>query len=320
MSPLLGILAAALLLGGGATLVVFGLRQSRRTGVDRLRAAIDENIDSSSREVSVLAQAWTAMTAATERVGRGGSVLAWLGAALERAGWPLRPAEFGVGVVGAVIVAGLLSAVLLGTAVAGIFFALVAGIVPVLVLKRQARRVAEKVDRQLPDVLGQMASSLRSGHSLTQAIEVVGEQASAPLGPQFNRVIAETRVGRGLDDALLAMAERAGSTDLRWSVRAMLIQARTGGKLSDVLEVLAEFMRDREEVRREVRALTADGRISAWVLGLLPFFVAGALLIMSPDYLTPLFTEALGLVMLAVAAVLMTIGMLWIRKVIQVEV
>lgn len=320
MSMLIGIVGAVLLVGGGVLLVGFGLRQSQRTGVDRLRAAIDAEVASDSRELSVLAQAWAAMTAATERAGKGGSVLAWLGTALERAGWPLRPAEFGVAVAGATILAALVGSVALGGIAAGLLTGLVVAVVPVVVLRRQARVLSEKADSQLPDVLGQLAASLRSGHSLNQAIEAASEQVAAPLGPQFARVIAETRVGRSLDDALLAMAERVGSNDLRWTVRAMMIQARTGGRLSDVLDVLAEFMRDREEVRREVRALTADGRMSAWILGLLPFFILGALLLTSRDYLTPLVTEPLGFVMIGVAVVLMAVGMVWIRKIVRVEV
>lgn len=318
MSPLVGIVGAALLVAGGVALVVFGGRQRERTGVDRLRAVMDEQVDGASREISVLAQAWSAMTAATERAGKGGSLFTWLGTALERTGWPLRPAEFGVGLAGAVGVAALAGTVAFGP-LAGVVFGVSAVAVPVAVLQRKARLVGEKADEQLPDVLGQLAASLRTGHSITQALEAAGEQTGAPLGPQFNRVIAETRVGRSLEDALVAMADRVGSTDLRWSVRAMMIQSRTGGSLADVLEVLAEFMRDREEVRREVRALTADGRISAWVLGLLPFFVLGALLVMSPEYLAPL-VSARGFAMIAVAAVLMAVGMVFIRKIVRVEV
>ena len=318
MSPLVGIVGATFLVVGGAALVWFGLRHKDKTGLDRLRAVMDEQLPSDSREISVLAQAWATMTTATDRVGKGGSVFTWLGNALERTGWPLRPGEFGVGVVGAVLVAGLIGGVASGV-LGGLVLALTAAVVPVLILRRKANQVGEKADEQLPDVLGQLAASLRTGHSLIQGIEAAGEQMAAPLGPEFARVVAETQVGRGLDEALLAMAERVGSTDLRWTVRAMMIQARTGGSLAEVLEILAEFMRDREEVRREVKALTADGRISAWVLGLLPFFVLGALLVMSPDYLRPL-VSARGAVMIAGAGVLMAFGLVMIRKIVRVEV
>lgn len=318
MITMIGIVGAALLVLGGIALAVFGARHRERTGVDRLRAVMDEPGDGKGREISVLAQAWSAMTAATDRAGQGGSVLTWLGVTLERAGWPLRPAEFGVGVVGAVCVAALVGAVAISV-LAGLVFAVVAGIVPVFLLYRKAERLGQKADEQLPDVLSQLAASLRTGHSISQALEAAGEQTEAPLGPQFTRVVAETQVGRTLDDALVAMAERVGSTDLRWTVRAMMIQSRTGGSLAGVFEVLAEFMRDREEVRREVRALTADGRISAWVLGLLPFFVLGALLVMSPDYLLPLLSPR-GFLMIGVAAGLMAFGLVLIRKMVRVEV
>lgn len=319
MTTLVGVLGALLLLVGGVALVWSALRARSRGGLERLRAVLDDGPEAHDSSVSSLAVAWSRLTRVTDRAGQGSGFFDWLGAALERTGWPLRPAEAALGAAGVAVAAGLVGGVVLGLGgfVLGV---LVGGAVPLFVLKRAAGKVAEKADRQLPDVLGSLSSSMRSGHSLRQGIEAVIDNTSDPLGRELSRVLAETKVGRSFDEALEAMAERVGSNDLRWTVRAMIIQSRTGGRLADILEVLSEFMRDREEVRREVKALTADGRISALVLGVLPFGVVGALLMFNPDYLLPMTREPLGLLMLGGALVLMGLAMVWIRKLVQVEV
>lgn len=319
MSPMVGLFAAVLLAGAGVVLVVAGQRATARTGVKRLRAVLDD-APADERERSNLAAAWTQLTRATDRAGRRSDAFAWLGGVLERGDVALRPGEAAVGAgalaVSGAVLGGLLAGGLGGAVGGGLVFVLA----PLMWLVRRANKVSAKVDRQLPDVLGALASSLRSGHSLLQAVEAASERTSAPLGPQLARVVHEMRLGRSMEDALTSMADRMGSTDLRWTVRAMIIQSRTGGRLADILDTLAEFMRDREEVRREVRALTADGRLSAWILSLLPVGVTGALLVMSPDYLAPLVNEAAGLAMIAGAVVLMVAAIVWIRRVVRVEV
>lgn len=318
MSPLIALLAGVLLAGAGGLLLVAGRRSASRTGVNRLRAVLDEG-PATEQERSSLAAAWSELTRAADRAGGRTGAFVWLRTTMERAGVPLRPAEAAVGVAGCTV-AGALAGVLAGGLVAGLAGAVVGGVAPLGWLVRRAGRVTAKVDQQLPDVLAALASSLRSGHSLLQAVEAASERTPHPLGPQLARVVREMTLGRSLEDALEAMADRLGSTDLRWSVRAMIIQSRTGGRLADILETLAEFMREREEVRREVNALTADGRLSAWILSLLPVGVAGALLVMSPDYLTPLIERPAGLVMIAGAVALMLVAIVWIRRVVRVEV
>lgn len=319
MSPeVVGILGAALLAVGGGALTWFGYRQSRGSGVKRLRAVLEGEVERDDDSPS-LAQAWSQMIRAAEEVSGGSGLHAGLRERLVRAGWALRPAEFLLALAGlAVLVAGVVL-VALG-AVAALLAAVATPLAVLLVLSARADAYANKIDRQLPDALGQMAAAMRAGHSLLQALQSVAGQAPAPLGGELSRVINETRVGRPLDEALLALGERVGSLDLRWSVRAMLIQRRTGGKLADILEVLAEFMRDREEVRREVRALTADGRVSAIVLLALPFVVLAAILVLRPGYLTPLITEPAGRLMSLAAAGGMVLAWLLIRRIVKVEV
>lgn len=319
MSPLVGLVAGALLAGAGVLLITAGRRSDARSGVERLRAVLDDG-PADEQERSNLAAAWSQLTHAADRAGRRTDAFAWLRGVLERADVALRPAEAAIG-LGALTVSG---AVIGGLASGGIAAVLaggaVFGLVPLMWLVHVANKITAKVDQQLPDVLDALASSLRSGHSLLQAVEAASERTTAPLGPQLARVVHEMRLGRSLEGALEAMAERLGSTDLRWTVRAMVIQSRTGGRLADILDTLSEFMRDREEVRREVRALTADGRLSAWILSLLPVGVTGALLMMSPAYLAPLVQHRAGLVMIGASVVLLIAAIVWIRRVVRVEV
>lgn len=312
-----GTLGAALLMVGGLALVYFGWRSTRTVGVRRLRAVLEDGVGDD--QPPSLARAWSSMVRATEDVSSGTGLHTGVGDRLRRAGWVLRPAEFLLLLAGA----GGLAAVAgwsLGGLVPALMFAFVVPTVIFLVMSNRADQYSRKVDEQLPNALGQLGASMRSGHSLLQAIEGVAEHAAPPIGAELRRVVNETRVGRSMEEALVALGERLGSNDVRWSVRAMLIQRRTGGKLADILDVLAEFMREREEVRREVRALTAEGRISAAILLALPFVVTGAILAVRPTYLVPLIVEPVGRVMILVAVAGMTVAYVLIRQIVKVEV
>lgn len=312
------LLAGLMLLGGGVALAWTGRQARDRAGLARLRTLLEHDAAPVDRPTA-FAATWSAVGRALERAGERGTWRDWLGLRAERAGWPLRPGEF----VLLMAACGAAGGLLLGLAggAAGVVVGGGAGcLAPLVVLERRVRRAGERADEQLPDVLGRMAASLRAGHSLVHALEAVAERGAPPLGTEFARVLAEHRLGRSLEESLHAMARRNGSTDLRWTVRAILVQHRTGGRLAEVLDVLAEFMRDREEVRREVRALTADGRVSAMVLIGLPFLVAAALMVISPGYLAPLVAEPLGIVMLAGALLLMAVATVWIRRVVRIEV
>lgn len=310
--------SAVLLLGGGVLLVLAGLRSRRSRGMRRLHEVLAEGAP--DRERPELAVLWARLTRAADAVVGRRDVDARLAALLERAGWALRPGEFVVAVAGAGLLGALAGLFIAGTVFAAAFLGLVGagGLAAVPALR--GRRLAATVDRQLPDALARIASAMRAGHALGAAIEAAAEQTPAPLGTQLARVTAEVRIGRGLHEALEAMAERVGSVDLRWSVKAMSIQTRTGGRLAPVLDTLAEFMREREEVRREVRALTADGRMSGAILLALPFFVTGALMLVRPGYLSPLLTTPAGRVLLAGGIGAMSVAWVLIRKMVRVEV
>ncbi len=315
-----GIVAAFILLFGGLYLAVISSRASQRVTITRLRRvlATDER-NVSDDERPPLALLWSELGRAAEGIGQRAGIGQRLDGLLSRADLAIRPGEFVVGVIGATLLAGVVGALLVSLPL-GLLAAIATPLALVLYVSRRASSLVGRLEAQLPDALDQLASSMRSGYSLGQAIEAAVDLTPKPLGPELGRAISETRVGRTLDEALESMAARVGSTDLSWTVRALQIQTRTGGAVADILETLAEFMREREEVRREIKVLTADGRISAVFLLGIPFVVAGMLIAIRPEYLSPLVTTSLGRIMVVGALVLMAVGTVMIRNIVKVEV
>ncbi len=187
-------------------------------------------------------------------------------------------------------------------------------------LDMKARMRQRKFETQLPDMLTLMAGALRAGFSLMQAVDAVSQEVQDPMGKELRRVISESRLGRDLEDALDDTAERTGSDDFAWAVMAIRIQREVGGNLAELLITVAETMVQRERLRREVKALTAEGRISAIVLAILPPGLAVIMYVVNQEYMTPLFHEVLGQVMLGLSVIGMFVGYLWMRKVVQIDV
>jgi tight adherence protein B len=239
-------------------------------------------------------------------------------AALERAGMraslPDVVLAVGLGALGAGVLGALLAGPLIGV--------LGAVAVPLgarlLVKLRVSRRQAAFAD-QLDDSLQLMASSLRAGHSLLRAVDAVSQEAESPTSEEFARLVNETRVGRDLAEALDEVAERTASEDFTWVAQAIAIHREVGGNLAEVLDAVGHTIRERNAIRRQVKALSAEGKLSALVLMLLPFGVIGFISLTNPAYLAG-FTESLvGYVMLAVAAVMMIAGGLWLRSTVRIR-
>ena len=188
-----------------------------------------------------------------------------------------------------------------------------------IVRVRTAKRRAAFAD-QLPDVLQLVASSLRSGFSLAQSIDAVVRDDTQPTAGEFSRALAATRIGAELEDALERVAHRMHSDDLAWVVMAIRIQRQVGGNLAEVLLTTVATMRDRAQTRRQVRTLSAEGRLSAYVLIGLPIGIALFLFWARGEYMRPLYTTPAGIVMLAVGSLLLVLGSLWMRKLVRVEV
>jgi tight adherence protein B len=198
--------------------------------------------------------------------------------------------------------------------------ALLGWLLAALVVRVRASKRRAAFADQLPDVLQLVASSLRSGFSLAQSIDAVVRDDTQPTAGEFSRALAATRIGAELEDALDRVAARMRSADLAWVVMAIRIQRQVGGNLAEVLMNTVSTMRDRSQTHRHVRALSAEGRLSAYILVGLPVFLAAFLFLFRGEYMRPLYTTLIGVVMLSCAAVLVVLGSLWMRKLVRVEV
>lgn len=172
---------------------------------------------------------------------------------------------------------------------------------------------------QLDATLQLMASSLRAGYSMMQALSSVAKQSEEPSASELGRVVNETRVGRPVVSALEEAADRMESDDFRWATQAIAINREVGGSLAETLDGVAATIRERGQVRRQVQTLSAEGRLSAIILVVLPFFVAGFVMLVNPTYLTPLVQSPAGIGMLAAGGVMMIIGSFWLSKVVKIE-
>ncbi|MEY2468714.1 MAG: pilus assembly protein CpaF [Actinomycetota bacterium] len=242
-----------------------------------------------------------------------------LAASLERARIPLRAGEYAVvGMCGAVV-SGLLVGTITASWILGGIMAFAAIAIAVKFPSIRIARRRKALASQLPDALSLIASSLSAGHTFLRAIQMMCEEADPPLSDEFGRVVFEVRLGAPLVDALDRMAHRVEVPDLAWVVQAIRIQQTVGGKLADLLHTLADFIRARDEVRREVAVLTAEGRVSAWILGGMPVFLILAIQTMNPGYAAPLFHGA-GLIALAFTGVSIVAGVGIILKMVRIEI
>lgn len=239
---------------------------------------------------------------------------------LEQSNLPLSAGEavlLGVAVAG---VAGLIVALAAESLLGGIAVVLGVLVLLVLAVREAAARERRRFEAQLPDTLNLLATSLRAGYSLLQSIEAVAEQSPDPTGREFGRAISEIRLGRAVPDSLRGVAERMQSIDFGWAVMAMDIQREVGGNLAEILTTASSTLVARTRLRREVRALTAEGRLTAVILSLVPFGLFGFIWVTNPDYLDPLTGETFGIAALVGAVVLIGFGILWLRRIVDVEI
>jgi tight adherence protein B len=207
-----------------------------------------------------------------------------------------------------------------GNLVFGLVFMLFGAVGPWIYLAFRRSRRRKAFHASLPDTLQLISGSLAAGLSLAQSIDTVVREGSDPMASEFKRVLIETRLGVPLEDALEGVTERFESKDFGWVVMAIRIQRQVGGNLAELLVTVAATMREREYVRRQVKALSAEGRLSAWVLGGLPPIFLIYLALTQRDYVMVLFTDPRGIMMLVGAAVWLGIGAFWMSKLVKVEV
>ncbi|HHL4083422.1 type II secretion system F family protein [Burkholderia sola] len=187
------------------------------------------------------------------------------------------------------------------------------------VLRRRARRM-RKLERQLPEICDMIARALRSGHSFTSTLGMVGDEFSEPMGGEFRVTFDEVNYGVSLHDALMNLATRVPVQDLRYFVIAVLIQRETGGNLAELLDSIAGLIRERFKLFDKVRVLSAEGRLSAWILGLLPFGTAAVMALLNREFLSVLWEDPAGIRMVGTMLVSMLFGLFWIRRIVRIRV
>ena len=242
-----------------------------------------------------------------------------LGNMLERARIPLRPGEFVIVVAGAALALAAVVLLTTGSAPLAMGSAIVAVLLTAQVLRRRVAKRARAFEAQLPDALSLVASSLSAGHTFLRAVQMMCEESPPPLSEEFSRLVAETRLGDSVVEALERMAMRLQIRDLDMVVQAIRIQQTVGGRLADLFHTLSDVIRARDEVKREVLILTAEGRMSAYVLaGLVPFLFV-MITVLNPEYVQPLYS-GVGLILLVGCGLSVVAGMLVILRMVKIDV
>jgi tight adherence protein B len=244
-----------------------------------------------------------------------------LGKKLDSAGIPLKPAEWLIIHIGIVILLPLMVLLLSNVNLVLTLVAVLVGVLgPLGYLTVKGSLRTRKFLAQLPDTLQLLSGSLSAGYSLPQAVDAVVRQGGPPISDELRKALVEARLGAPIEDALDDVADRMSSKDFSWVVMAIRVQRQVGGNLAEVLATTAATLRERERLRRQVQVLSAEGRLSAYVLFGLPVVFSLYLLATRPGYLKPLITDPIGWVLLGGMAIFLSVGGLWLRKVVQVEV
>jgi tight adherence protein B len=306
----MGVWALASMFGGG------------ETRLDRVLARYSEGKEvdeEEARELLVQTELLQRAVDLTEKFAQRQGFLTRVERLLERADLPIRPGEGMFLLLGLVILAFGLVWTVTTSLFLGLIVAVAAGFTGYGAVVFRAYRRLRAFEGQLPDTLQLLAGTLRAGYSLPQGIDAVSHEIADPMGEELRRAMAEAQLGRELEDALGAVAERLDSEDFGWAVMAIGIQREVGGNLNELLMTVAETMVQRERLKREVAALTAEGRVSAMILSLMPPGLGVVLYAMNPDYVLTLFSRTLGLILLGLATVSALVGLLWMKKVITID-
>ena len=326
-----GLLPAAAYGRGGSTglallvglLVLFSLiLLFTSAGADRVRSQVQRHLApkpkrSKKKEKKERLQSLAGLFRITENAL--GETRLWLRLRrlIERADLPLKTAELVYMMAGSGFLVGLLMTVIASSALITLAGLVGGALLPVGWVWLKAHRRIQAFENQLPDLLIGVAASLKAGHSFKQALQAIVDDGAEPAAKEFNRALTETRLGRPLDSALNDMAERVGSKNLSFIVTAVAVQSQVGGSLASLFDMVADTVRNRQQFARKIKALTAMGRMSAYVLIALPFFLAAALALLNPGYMAPLFNTSTGHKMIMLSLVMMAVGSLLLKKIVS---
>jgi tight adherence protein B len=258
-----------------------------------------------------------ALVKATERALGDMKQFVWLSTLLDRADLPIRAGEFAYIMVGAGFALGLLVGVVTGSVLAFFVALLAGGAIPLGFVHMKAKKRLRAFDNQLPDLLVTLAASLKAGHSFRQGIQSVVDEGLEPASREFKRVLTDTQLGRPMEDSLGEMAERVGSKNFTFVITAVTIQRQVGGSLAALFDMVAETVRSRQQFARRIRALTAMGRASAYVLVGLPFVLAAVLTLINRSFMSPLYHRHIGHMLILTGLVMMAIGSLLLKKIVS---
>jgi tight adherence protein B len=214
----------------------------------------------------------------------------------------------------------LLVSLLTGNLFLAVLMALVAGCVPFFYVRTKKNKRMEKFEKQLPEGLGLIARALRAGHAFTSGMKLASDEFGDPLGPEFEETLDEINFGMNVPDALKNLSVRVDCPDLKFFVVSVILQRETGGNLAEIIDNLSYLIRERFKFKGKVRVLTAEGRLSAAILLVLPFVLFGVLLLVNRKFIEPLMVDPIGKGLLVISALMMTFGILVIKRIINVDV
>jgi tight adherence protein B len=216
--------------------------------------------------------------------------------------------------------AGLATWLVSGSVLLAIPFAGMAAFVPYMYISRRRRKRFADFEEQFPEAIELLTRAIRAGHPISSGMRMVADEAPAVVADEFRQTFEEQRFGMPFEEALLGMVDRLDSVDVRIFATALLIQREVGGNLAEILDTLATTIRGRFYIRRQLRVYTAQGRISGWVLGMLPIVVGGIIYLMRPDYILILFENTFGLFLMGSFLALQLLGVLWIRAIVNIDI
>lgn len=310
-------------IGTGVLLVLLTLLSSHKRNTRRTHELLDRFTTTGSKSVSVATAGPVARTALelADRVATKSKLNDKSALRLARAAMALTPAEWLLLQVGAsfglLVIFVLLGWPLLLTVLAGPALGF---LVPRAYLSSRGKRRQRSFDEKLPDALQMTAGSLSAGYSLAQAFDGLVQEGSEPIATEMGKALAESRLGVPIETSLEGVAQRMGSTDFGWVVMAIRVQREVGGNLGGVLTTVSATMRERAMMRRHVKGLSAEGRLSAYILIGLPVLLVLYLVTLRRDYLEPLYTTGIGFALIAVAVTLLSLGSFLMSRMVKVEV
>jgi tight adherence protein B len=222
--------------------------------------------------------------------------------------------------LGMAVAVGSMTLIATGSVPAGVMATVFGSMLPNLYVRRRRKRRLDAFEELLPESIDLVGRALRAGHPLTAGFKMAADDGAEPVSGEFRRVFEEQRFGLPLQDSLLGMADRVNLVDVRILVTAILIQREVGGNLAEILDNLAAVVRARFTIRRQLRVYTAQGRMTGYLLAALPLILFSILYMMNPGYMSILFTDPIGKILVGVAVSMQLVGLIWIRKIINIEI